>query len=180
MGERAIMSNLDQNYGTPYPTIDTDPHFKRVISYFRPSDYATWAAGTAIFPAVLTAYELADPSGGHRLPKGMTPALRLATTLGFAGGFLLAYQRSSMRFWGWHENEAEQKRDMEELSALAKEGKPIYGSTDMPEYMQGVAHRNSVWSQLKFATLPWFNLVNHKHHGVDPSKYKSQESPITS
>lgn len=47
---------------------------------------------------------MADPSGARRLPKGFTPALRLATTLGFVGGFLLAYQRSSMRFWGWKEN----------------------------------------------------------------------------
>lgn len=117
--------------------------------------------------------EMADPSGARRLPRGFTPALRLATTLGFAGGFLLAYQRSSMRFWGWQENvwhihpflanqaadnvmqEQEQKRDMEELSALAKAGKPLYGETDMPEYMQGVAHRNSIWSQLKFGTMPW-------------------------
>ena len=92
----------------------------RVVSYFRPSDYAAWALGTAAFPALLSAYgvfalqhagsrskyftELADPSGARRLPRGITPALRLATTLGFAGGFLLAYQRSSMRFWGWHEN----------------------------------------------------------------------------
>ena len=49
----------------------------------------------------------------------------------------------------------EEKRDFEELSKLAKEGKPLYGVTTQPEYMQGVAHRNSVWSQLKFGTLPW-------------------------
>ncbi len=38
---------------TPYPLIDADPHAFRVIRYFRPSDYATWAAGTAGFPAAL-------------------------------------------------------------------------------------------------------------------------------
>lgn len=37
---------------------------------------------------------------------------------------------------------------MEELSALAAQGKPVYGPSDLPEYIQGVAHRNSVWSQL--------------------------------
>lgn len=37
---------------------------------------------------------------------------------------------------------------MEELSALAAQGKPVYGHSDLPEYIQGVAHRNSVWSQL--------------------------------
>ena len=86
----------------------------------------------------------------------------------------------------------EEKRDFEELSKLAKEGKPLYGVTTQPEYMQGVAHRNSVWSQLKFGTLPWcvalllvcrrkradaaadldrFNFVAHNHHSPDPSKY---------
>lgn len=44
--------------------------------------------------------------------------------------------------------EREQKRDLEELSALAAQGKPVYGPSDLPEYIQGVAHRNSVFSQL--------------------------------
>ena len=38
---------------TPYPLIDADPHASRVIGYFRPSDYAAWAAATAAFPAAL-------------------------------------------------------------------------------------------------------------------------------
>lgn len=37
---------------------------------------------------------------------------------------------------------------MEELSALAAQGKPVYGPSDLPEHIQGVAHRNSVFSQL--------------------------------
>lgn len=48
--------------------------------------------------------EMADPSGANRLPRGLRPALRMSTALGFAGGFLMAYQRSSYRFWGWSEN----------------------------------------------------------------------------
>ncbi|GAA5921235.1 hypothetical protein JCM6882_005820, partial [Rhodosporidiobolus microsporus] len=76
------------------------------------------------------------------------------------------------RLWGWRENALEQSRDKEELSALAAQGKPLYGETDLPEYIQGVAHRNSMWSQLKFGVLPWFNLVNHPYHGTDASKYK--------
>ena len=60
---------------------------------------------------------------------------------------------------------------MEELSALARQGKPVYGTSDLPEFVQGAAHRNSVWSQMKFAALPWFNFVNHPHHGVDTAKY---------
>ncbi|POY70074.1 hypothetical protein BMF94_6926 [Rhodotorula taiwanensis] len=117
------------------------------------------------------------------LPRGMKPhpsgrfmhlrsTLRMTTFLGFAGGFLLAYQNSSLRLWGWKENELEQTRDRDELGQLAREGKPLYGETDLPEYIQGVAHRNSMWSQLKFGVLPWFNFVNHQHHGTDPAKYK--------
>jgi len=49
----------------------------------------------------------------------------------------------------------EQKKDMEELSAIAKRGEPVYGKSDLPEFVQGTAFRNSVWSQLKFQTLPW-------------------------
>ncbi|KAK9895298.1 NUXm, NADH-ubiquinone oxidoreductase [Cystobasidium minutum MCA 4210] len=164
-----------QVVNTPYPVIDADPHAKRVIRYMRPSDYAVWAGATATFPALLYGYEMADPT--RLTKKGITPALKLCTFLGFCGGFLLAYQRSSFRFWGWEENAREEKKDMEELSALAAQGKPVYGHSDLPEYIQGVAHRNSVWSQLKFAALPWFNLVNHNNHGVDTTKYylKAQE-----
>lgn len=53
-----------------------------------------------------------------------------------------------MRLWGWRENEREQVRDKEELTQLAKEGKPLYGESDLPPYIQGVAHRNSLWSQV--------------------------------
>jgi hypothetical protein len=49
--------------------------------------------------------------------------------------------------WGWKENSIEVARDEEELGALAKAGKPLYGSSDLPEYVQGVAHRNSLWSK---------------------------------
>jgi hypothetical protein len=42
-----------KEFDTPYPVIDTDPHFTRVVRYFRPSDYAAWAAGTAAAPALL-------------------------------------------------------------------------------------------------------------------------------
>ncbi|GAA5832515.1 hypothetical protein JCM11251_001355 [Rhodosporidiobolus azoricus] len=153
-----------------YPVIDSDPHFNRVISYFRPSDYGVWAASAAVAPGIIYGMELADPTRLSR--AGLRPTLKLATWLGFCGGFLLAYQNSSLRLWGWKENALEQARDKEELSALAAAGKPLYGETDLPEYIQGVAHRNSMWSQLKFGVLPWFNLVNHPYHGTDPSKYK--------
>lgn len=56
---------------------------------------------------------------------------------------------------GIKENAPEVERDLKELSALAKAGKPLYGETDMPEYIQGVANRNSAFSQLKFSAIPW-------------------------
>lgn len=42
-----------KEFSTPYPVIDSDPHFSRVVRYMRPSDYAAWAAGTAAAPALL-------------------------------------------------------------------------------------------------------------------------------
>lgn len=36
-----------------FPLIDSDPHFARVVRYFRPSDYATWAVATAAGPTAL-------------------------------------------------------------------------------------------------------------------------------
>jgi hypothetical protein len=54
------------------------------------------------------------------------------------------------RFWGWSENKREYDRDLEELSQLAREGKPLYGESNQPEWVQGAAFRNSQWSQLKF------------------------------
>jgi len=93
---------------TPYPLIDSDPHAFRVVRYFRPSDYATWAAATAAFPSALYLWgalgppclrnplilfpEMADPAKYR-----MRTALRLGGFLGFMGGFLLAYQRSSCK-----------------------------------------------------------------------------------
>ncbi|KAF7798678.1 hypothetical protein EIP86_009902 [Pleurotus ostreatoroseus] len=172
---------------TPYPLIDADPHAFRVVRYFRPSDYAAWAAGTAAFPAALYFWDMADPTK----MKLRTP-LRLGGLLGFVGGFLLAYQRSSgtsnhvddvghltlafaVRFWGWSENEREQQMDREEMTERIRQGQPLYGHSDQPEWVQGAAYRNSVFSQLKFAAFPMFNLVNHPHHGVDPSKYKKDD-----
>ncbi|KAG6856262.1 hypothetical protein H0H87_006018 [Tephrocybe sp. NHM501043] len=151
---------------TPYPLIDADPHASRVISYFRPSDYAFWAGATGAFPAALYAWQLADPI---RAPIKTT--LRLGGFLGFVGGFLLAYQRSSSRFWGWSENKQEEERDLAELSQRASEGKALYGESPQPQWVQEAAARNSQFSQLKFSAFPMINLVNHNNHGTDPAKY---------
>ncbi|KAI8983013.1 NADH-ubiquinone oxidoreductase complex I, 21 kDa subunit-domain-containing protein [Pilobolus umbonatus] len=157
-----------KEFNAPYPVIDTDPHFGRVVRYFRPSDYAAWAAGTAAAPALLLGMEKMDPVGPLR---NLRLPLRFATLFGAFGGFLYAYQNSSLRFWGWTENAAEVAKDQAELSQLAKEGKPLYGESYMPGYIQDVSARTSRFAQLKFAAIPWFNFASHNNHGVDTSKY---------
>jgi hypothetical protein len=54
---------------TPYPLIDADPHASRVVRYFRPSDYATWAGATAAFPTALYAW-------GMRVPVSYVASIR--------------------------------------------------------------------------------------------------------
>ncbi|KAJ8591782.1 NUXM, NADH-ubiquinone oxidoreductase subunit [Rhizopogon salebrosus TDB-379] len=159
---------------TPYPLIDADPHASRVVRYFRSSDYATWAAGTAAFPAALYFWNMADPAKVR-----LTTSLRLGGFFGFVGGFLMAYQRSSLRFWGWSENKREEDLDLAELSQRAAEGKPLYGTSTQPEWVQGTAYRNSAWSQLKFSAFPMFNFVNHPYHGTDPAKYGVKEKELS-
>ncbi|CCL99677.1 uncharacterized protein FIBRA_01698 [Fibroporia radiculosa] len=154
---------------TPFPLIDADPHASRVIRYMRPSDLGVWAAATGAFPAALYFWDMADSSKFK-----LRTQLRLGGLLGFVGGFLLAYQRSSFRFWGWSENQREERADQEEMSWRAQQGLPLYGESAQPEWIQGSAYRNSVFSQLKFAAFPMFNLVNHPYHGTDPEKYKSK------
>ncbi|KAG6891242.1 hypothetical protein C0995_008494 [Termitomyces sp. Mi166 len=157
---------------TPYPLIDSDPHAFRVIRYYRPSDYGVWAAATGAFPAALYAWrlnistEMADP-----VKFSLRTSLRLGGFLGFVGGFLLSYQRSSARFWGWSENKREEEMDRVELSQRASEGKSLYGDSPQPQWVQAAAARNSQFSQLKFSAFPMLNLVNHPHHGTDPAKY---------
>ncbi|KAI0641917.1 NADH-ubiquinone oxidoreductase complex I, 21 kDa subunit-domain-containing protein [Trametes meyenii] len=160
---------------TPYPLIDADPHAGRVIRYMRPSDYALWAGATGAAPTALYLWDKWDPS-----KLKIRTQLRLGGFLGFVGGFLLAYQRSSFRFWGWSENKREEAKDLAELSDRARRGLPLYGESDQPEWIQGVAYRNSAFSQLKFHIFPMFNLVNHPYHGTDPEKYKPKDESSSS
>ncbi|KAJ3847853.1 NADH-ubiquinone oxidoreductase complex I, 21 kDa subunit-domain-containing protein [Lentinula lateritia] len=158
---------------TPYPVIDIDPHFTRVVRYFRPTDYATWGATTLGVPAALLAW--GECPLRAIVTRRMATGLRVAAFLGACGGFLLAYQISSMRFLGWTENTREAQLDLLELSHRAREGKPLYGESHQSPWVQGAAHRNSVFSMLKFSAFPMFNFVNHPHHGVDTSKYGGKE-----
>ena len=46
---------------SPYPLIDADPHFSRVVRYMRPSDYAVWGGATAAFPSALYFWGNSEP-----------------------------------------------------------------------------------------------------------------------
>jgi hypothetical protein len=66
-----------------------------------------------------------------------------------------------VRFWGWAENEREQEMDMREMVDKVKNKQPLYGASSLEPYMQGVAARNSRYSQVFLHAIPWFNLTNH-------------------
>ncbi|KAK0217716.1 NADH-ubiquinone oxidoreductase complex I, 21 kDa subunit-domain-containing protein [Armillaria fumosa] len=169
---------LEKVVETAYPVIDSDPHAYRVVRYMRPSDYGAWAAVTAAFPAAFFAWEMADPSAMTQ--KQLRLGMRGAGILGLFGGFLLAYQRSSLRFFGMSENKREEELDLQELTQRVKEGKSLYGESPQPQWVQSAAHQNSVWSQFKFSAIPMFNLVNHPYHGTDPAKYGVTTEDTTS
>ena len=65
-----------------------------------------------------------------------------------------------VRFWGWSENKREEERDFAELSQLAREGKPLYGESHQPQWVQSAAYSNSAFSQLKFSAC--LCLLVHK------------------
>lgn len=114
--------------------------------------------------------------------------MRLATAVGVIGGLHILYQRSCSklsvkphfyygpghlgspltytspdRFHGFTENSREVDMDMKEMVDKVKKGEPLYGSSQVSTYLQGVAARNSRYANLFVQVIPWFNLVNHEH-----------------
>jgi hypothetical protein len=65
------------------------------------------------------------------------------------------------RFYGFTENTREVEMDMREMVDKVKKGEPLYGTSQVSSYLQGVAARNSRYSQLFIHVLPWINVVNH-------------------
>ncbi|ROV86948.1 hypothetical protein VMCG_10768 [Cytospora schulzeri] len=171
---------------TEYPLIDNDPHFKRVVGYARPSDYAFGAATAAAGPGLLWAMERIAPSYVGR--GGFARAMRLCGFIGLCGGFLAFYNRSismspristtqwkgAVRFYGMSENTREVNLDMHEMVDKVKRGETLYGESRLTPHMQGVAARQSRFSALFSDVVPWFNFVNHSQHGVDTAKYYRQ------
>lgn len=124
---------------------------------------------------------------------GFAPIMRLSGAVGVTGCFMFAYTRSTsmfdrehccvreaqliqliVRFYGARENRREVEMDMREMVDKVKKGEPLYGTSEVTEYMQGVAHRNSRYSATFAHVLPWPNFVNHPYHGVDTAKYYRQ------
>ncbi|RDL41610.1 putative NADH-ubiquinone oxidoreductase 21 kDa subunit [Venustampulla echinocandica] len=173
------MSNTEQRpyvqakkIETEFTLIDTDPHFKRVCRYARRSDYAVGAATAAFPPIAMLVMEKIQPSMVGK--GGFAPIMRLTGVIGLSAGFLMFYQRSCLRFYGWTENKREVDMDMREMVDKVKKGEPLYGASTLTPYMQGVASRNSRYSAVFLHIIPWFNFVNHNQHGVDTAKYYQQ------
>lgn len=64
--------------------------------------------------------------------------------------------------------------DMREMVTKVKKGEPLYGTSSLTPYQQGMAARNSRYAALMIHIIPWFNFVNHNQHGVDTAKYYQQ------
>lgn len=157
---------------TDYPLIDSDPHLKRVFGYARPSDWAVAGGMASAAPISFWVMERASPS--HVGRGGFAPVMRLATAVGLLGGLHVLYQRSCQRFYGFTENSREVERDTREMVDKVKKGEPLYGKSQMSSYLQGMAARNSRYSELFIHVIPWINVVNHDQHGVDTAKYYQQ------
>ncbi|KAG4436383.1 hypothetical protein IFR05_008139 [Cadophora sp. M221] len=173
------MSNVEQRpfvpakkVDTDYPLIDSDPHFKRVIGYARKSDYVAGTAMAAGGPGLMLLWERIAPSLVGK--GGFAPIMRLSGAIGISAGFLMFYQRSILRFYGFTENSREVAMDMKEMVVKVKKGEPLYGVSSTTPYIQGMASRNSRYSGVWLHVLPWFNFVNHNQHGVDTAKYYQQ------
>ncbi|CAI5756262.1 unnamed protein product [Candida verbasci] len=158
-----------------YELIDGDPYFFKVLRYFRSSDYLNWGILTATPPILMKLWEHYEPHQGKgRKPipmSGMT--LRAATSIGFFGGFFLAYIKTARRFLGWEENSTEVSKDRFEMKKLLSEGIPPYFEhlSSLDDRTKDVSNRNSQYSVAMLFLLPWFNLSYHPYHQVDLKKY---------
>lgn len=157
---------------TEFPLIDSDPHFKRVCRYARPSDYGIGAVTAAAGPSGMWLWERLSPSYVGK--GGFAPIMRLTAVIGLTGGFLHFYSRSIFRFYGFTENQRERDMDMREMVDKVKKNEPLYGKSSLSPHMQGVASRNSRYAGVWLHVIPWFNFVNHEQHGVDTAKYYQQ------
>ncbi|KAJ2299006.1 hypothetical protein IWW51_001887 [Coemansia sp. RSA 2702] len=150
-------------HDAPFPIIDTDPIFGRVIRYMRPSDYVMGVALTALGPGFIYWMEKYQPAGLSR--KHMVRGMGLATCIGATVGFMSAYAASSARFWGYTENAREIKMYRDEYRRLKAQGKPMHGTSTLPLSIQRTSAEYSTGAFLNFDVAPWFNFINHPFHG---------------
>ena len=152
-------------------------HFKRVVKYARPNDYAQGAGMATLGPGMMLLWERIAPS--HVQKGGFASVMRLSCTIGAGFGFLWFYSSSIRmlplpifhvglrlirrieRFYGITENKREVEMDMREMVDKVKKKEPLYGQSSLTPYMQGVASRNSRYSGVFLHLVPWFNFVNH-------------------
>ncbi|KAJ2779688.1 hypothetical protein H4R18_003864 [Coemansia javaensis] len=147
----------------PYPIIDTDPLFSRVVRYMRPVDYLVWAGTAMVGPAVVFLTEKYMPPGQGRIRymRDMKVVTLLTTALGFMNG----YASSCTRFWGLRENSREIKMYRQEYARLKAQGKPMHGTSTLPLSIQRTAAGYSTGAFLAFDMFPIFNFVDHPFHG---------------
>ncbi|EEQ29991.1 NADH-ubiquinone oxidoreductase 21 kDa subunit [Microsporum canis CBS 113480] len=126
------------------------PHVRRVFGYARTSDYIMGAGVSVVSPLLFGIMDRVQPA---------------------ASG---AINFARYRFYGLTENSREEEMDMREMVDKIKKGEPLYGTSVLSPYMQGVAARNSRYTSLFIHVIPWFNVVNHNQHGVDTAKYYRQ------
>ncbi|KAJ2001620.1 hypothetical protein GGI02_002371 [Coemansia sp. RSA 2322] len=150
-------------HNAPYPVIDTDPIFSRVIRYFRWTDVGVAAALTALGPGFMYWMERYQPTGNGGKP--LIRSMKFAGGLGATVGFMTAYQLVSARFWGLTENSREIKMYRLEYAKLKAQGKPMHGVSTLPLAMQRTSAAYSTGAFLNFDVFPWFNFVNHPYHG---------------
>ncbi|KAJ1734914.1 hypothetical protein LPJ61_000814 [Coemansia biformis] len=158
------MPGLRPLHSSEYPIIDTDPIFSRVIRYMRPSDFAVWLFPVALGPFYMYMMERYQPTGLPRVQY--IRASKYAARLGVLAGFNMAYIRSSLRFWGFMENEREIKMYREEYRKLKAEGKPMHGTSSLPLHLQRTAASYSTGAFLNLDVFPIYNFVNHPYHGM--------------
>ncbi|KAL8777924.1 MAG: hypothetical protein Q9194_002285 [Teloschistes cf. exilis] len=99
--------------------------------------------------------------------------MRLTGVIGITAGFLTFYSRSTFRFYGFSENQREREMDMREMVDKVKRNEPLYGTSTLSPYMQGVAARNSRYAGVFYHILPWFNFVNHEQVRLLPFRMQS-------
>jgi hypothetical protein len=123
-------------------------------------------------PTLYTVFERLDPTNGRTFTKPPGGVLRVTGLLGFVGGFFIAYNRSSQRFFGHAENAREVQKDRFEVKKNLSQGLPAFGKKPtMNPDLQEMAMRNSKNSQYALFFFPWFSFFTHEYHGIDLKKY---------